>query len=78
MATRPDLRPSTMARDDIVMRRLVLPTFSSRTLGSIIASDLRSWLTDMAGEGYSSTGGDPEGRIMGSDSHWFEQPPGLA
>ena len=55
MATRPDLRPSTIARDDIVMRRLVLPTFSSRTLGSIRASDLRSWLTDMAGEGYSSS-----------------------
>ena len=55
MATRPDLRPSTIARDDIVMRRLVLPTFSSRALGSIKASDLRSWVTDMAGEGYSSS-----------------------
>jgi hypothetical protein len=55
MVTRPDLRPSTIARDDIVTRKLVFPSFCSRTLGSNRASDLRSWLTDISTLGTSRT-----------------------
>ena len=39
--SRVDRRPSTRARDESVMRSLVLPTFGSRSLGEIHPIDVR-------------------------------------
>ena len=52
-ASRLDRRPSTRARDDSVLRSLVLPTFGDMPIGSIQPLTIHRWLTDLTDRGYA-------------------------
>ncbi len=47
-ATTKNLRPSTRARDESVLRSLILPTFSDRSLSSIGQLDVRTWAASLS------------------------------
>ena len=54
LANRQHLRPSTQARDDSLMRNMVLPAFGNRQLGSIRPLEIKNWITELTGRGYNS------------------------
>ena len=53
--SRVDRRPSTRARDESVMRSLVLPTFGSRSLGEIQPIDVRAWIANLVASSKAPT-----------------------
>lgn len=54
MASRRSQRPTTLARDESVMRSLVLPTFGRIPLGSITTNHVELWIGDLVEGGYSA------------------------
>ncbi len=53
MATRVNLRSSTLASDESVFRSLVLPTFGSRRLATIKPVEVHRWISELIRAGYS-------------------------
>ena len=53
MATRVNLRPSTLASDASVFRSLVLPHFGHRRLAAVKPIDLHAWIAELIQAGYS-------------------------
>ncbi|MGH9167370.1 MAG: tyrosine-type recombinase/integrase [Acidimicrobiia bacterium] len=53
-AGRINLAPSTRARDESILRSLVLPTFGGMELRSIQPSDIREWVTELVEEDYAA------------------------
>ncbi len=53
MATRVNLRSSTLASDASVFRSLVLPTFGSRRLATIKPVEVHRWISELIRAGYS-------------------------
>jgi integrase len=51
--SRHGLRPTTLARDDQVMKTLVLPTFAARSLASITSEQIEKWIAGLVAKGYS-------------------------
>lgn len=47
-ATTTNLRPTTRARDEMMFRLYVLPTFGPVPLAAIGQRDVRSWVADLA------------------------------
>jgi len=54
-ATRLNRRKSTLARDDSVVRTLILPTLGERTLTSVEPIDIRQWVAVVSDRGYAPT-----------------------
>jgi integrase len=50
-ATTVDLRPSTRARDKLLMERFILPRFGRRQLAAIGQLDVRTWVADLTAQG---------------------------
>src|SRR5437867_4943729 len=46
-----DRRPSTVVRDESVMRSLVLPEFGSKTLASVQPVHVRAWVASLVASG---------------------------
>ncbi len=47
------LRDSTRARDDSVMRSMVLPTFGPRQIASVTPGDVQGWIASLTAVGYA-------------------------
>ncbi len=54
-AGRVNLAPSTRARDESVVRSLVLPTFGELELRAIQPTDIREWVAELVEEDYAPT-----------------------
>ena len=50
-ATTTNLRPSTRARDESVLRRLALPRFGDASLAAISQRDVRAWVAELSARG---------------------------
>jgi Phage integrase, N-terminal SAM-like domain len=50
-ATTTNLRASTRARDESLLRRLVLPRFGDAPLAAISQRDVRAWVADLSARG---------------------------
>ena len=55
MAGRVHLKASTRARDDSVMRHLVLPHLGNHTLGGLLPADIQAWVAQLGASGYAPT-----------------------
>jgi integrase len=53
MAGRVHLKESTRARDEAVMRHLVLPHLGDRTLGGLLPADIQAWVAQLSADNYA-------------------------
>jgi integrase len=54
MASRVDLKPSTLARDETYLSSLILPHLGSRRIGSVTTADLEAWVAALTAAGYAA------------------------